>query len=299
MFKNFLNNKQPSPAIPVIPNNTIPDPKAADTPELGIVNSNSLLKERRKIPVSIILLKIISLLLFTVISVSFLALKADLDEDNKYLKNFGLKENTIKRHSTLEKTKEQLTKDNKKNIDEINILKRKIADEEFYLYDKQISKIRNEQLQWFDTDTKDGFAYGIMDSIGRMQEYFISSSYSNPDIQFVLNKVEIQSMAFNRNEASFSIKASNVDGNVFSLTTEFIEMMNSFDFFKNASVRSFTRQILKDGDIGTSFSIKLKIQDELEHDPADDRFKEYTTWETNKNKAQTNIRSRGIAPNSN
>lgn len=304
MFKNLFKKNQPDPVAPTVSDGVIQTSgtPAAPGAAFKIMDKNeqqSLLKERRKVPISILILKIVSLLMMTVMIISLLILEADLHPENRYLQYFGLKENTILKYNFLKKSTKQLTKDNKKNLEEIALLKDKIKNKKFYLYDKQIASIRKEQLQWFDEDQEDGFTYGIIDSIDRMREYFTSPSYKNKEIQFVLNKIEIQSMSFNRNEASFSIKASNVDGNVFSLTAEFIKMMNSFDFFTGAAVRNFTRQELADGDMGTSFSIKLRIQDELEYDPADEYFEDYLTWEKEKNKTQSNSRGRGVAPRPN
>ena len=290
-----LNNNTSNVSIPEVKMPSVPSnsPMIGKSLNLGKLSSkkdqSAYLKKRRTLPIHIVLLKYVSILSLCVTGVAFMWLKADMDPDNRYLKLAGLQENTFKKHFVSHSKHRRLSTENEKSEKEIESIKGKIKNKEFYKHQEEINQIREDQsMQWFDEiDPVTGeLTLGVFDSFKKIQEYFGSSSYTKAESTngqisgrqlLSRNEIGIENIAIDRNHASFSVKSSNIYGKVFFLSTEFVEMMNSFSFFKDGKLISYSRQKIA-GPGGMSFTLDLKIQAKDEEDPDDAKFSEYEDW---------------------
>lgn len=288
-----IPNKPTEVKMPMVPAGS---PMAGKSLNLGKLDSKdsqaAYLKKRRNVPFPIILLKYISILTLCVILGGYFWLKADLDTQNKYLKVAGVRENVYQEHSGFKKRNTILLAKTTQIQADIIKYEDKVENKEFYEQQDKINQIRtNQSIQWFDEILPGGeLKLGVFDSFKKMEEYFASNDYQttenedgNGKVQgpqvLSRNKIEIENIVIDRNHASFSVKVSNLFGKIFFLSSEFVDMMNSFSFFKDGSIESFSRQTI-DGTSGMSFTLDLKMQSPEEEDPFDERFTEYTEWES-------------------
>ncbi len=283
-----------------IPNSTIKMPSIpSGSPMLGkSLNLGKMtsrkeqkeyLKKRNIIPIHILALKYISIIFLFLICGIFFWLKADLDPENRYLRLTGLQENTYQEHNTLSSKNKSLKDINEKSKKEIKRIEEKIKNKEFFEFQEEIDEIyENQNIQWFDKIDPDTgeLTLGVFDSFEKIKNFFNDKNYY--DISHAegeisgrqilsRNEIEIENIVIDRTHASFSVKSSNVFGKVFFLSTEFVEMMNSFKFFKDGKLETYSRQKIK-GSNGMSFTINLKIQEKDEEDPNDVKFQEYEDW---------------------
>ncbi len=234
-----------------------------------------------------------STLLFIVVVLAMGAFYVDLHNKNKYLSIIG-RDNTFKIHQAKSKENEGLNRDLDSIKSRVARLEKKIENKDYYEHKTKTDKIKSEMLEWVDrvekvesefsdlasTDTDDGVEtansedepeevviYGIIDTINRVEGYFNSDSYRHQILSG--NLVNVDKVSVTRKKISFTTSLSNLFGKTFYLGTEFIEMINSLPFYKNASVTSFTRKISKEGDEEMQMSLNVGIQLEGEKDPAD------------------------------
>lgn len=241
----------------------------------------ALLKQRKKIPIHVLVLKFVSLLSLTLLIVSWVALRADMNDKNDLLKYFGLSDNTQTTYLKAKAKEKKLKQENENYSKKIEEYTRRLKEEDYFIYAQTTDQIKANQFQWFNETIDGEYLIGIIDSLDLMKTYITQSDYENKKkypINFILNNVTLDSKSFNRKETSVGVKVSNVSQNTLTLSTEFIEMLNSFPFFKGASISSFSRKENEEGELESSFSLKLKIQGKDEEDSADERFKEFTDW---------------------
>ncbi len=109
-----------------------------------------------------------------------------------------------------------------------------------------------------------------------MEDYFNSLDYEHPILKG--NNVRVENISLDRKETKLTVVGSNLFGNVFFLDIEFVDMLNSFSFFKNGEIKNFIRKRDENGDEIMSTSIKLQMQQPSEKDEDDEKFEEYTKW---------------------
>lgn len=227
------------------------------------------------------LVKQITFLLLVLSLGWFLWLQMNLSETNTILSFVGVKQNMGQEIKTLKKEKIQANIEGKKIEKNIEKLNKQLKEGIYTLHSEEVQNIRSKQIQWFDEIDKNGeIIFGLADAIPRMQEYFNSRSYSDPN-QILSGKhsdIEIENLQISREGLSFSVVASQILGKVFFLNIEFIEMVNSFPFLKNGTITQFSRQKNADEDDSMRFSVRLDRQLPDEEDPHDARFIEYTSW---------------------
>lgn len=211
----------------------------------------------------------------------FLWLQMNLSETNTILSFVGVKQNMGQEIKVLKKEKIQTNLENKRMEKDIAKLNKKLEEDIYTLHSEEVQNIRSEQIRWFDEVDENGeILFGLAGAIPRMQEYFNSRSYSDPD-QILSGKhsdIEIENLQISREGLNFSVVASQILGKVFFLNIEFIEMVNSFPFLKNGTITQFARQKNADEDDSMRFSVRLDRQLPNEEDPHDVRFVEYTSW---------------------
>lgn len=280
-------------------NNPIPNiPQKVATPinrsplNLGKLSSKKsqtdYLSQRKKLPPLTFALKYISIISLVVLFMGYLWLKFDLDHANYYLAVAGVQENTQKKYQRLLMKNTQLKNELATVSGKIKEKKDRIAKKYFFEHHAEITEIKSKQeIQWFDEVNSQGKqVLGVFDSFNRMTRFFSSPSYA--DIEgnagviggrqlLSRNSINVTNVTINSSSASFSVESSNIFGKVFFLSSEFIDMMNAFDFFKNGKIFSFSRQNLQ-GQEAMSFTLKLDIQKPGEEDPNDARFQEYIDW---------------------
>lgn len=220
--------------------------------------------------------------LFLLLSLGwFFWLQMNLSETNTFLALVGVKQNMGQEIKELKKAKTKVTLEEKKLKKDIDKLDRQLTDKIYTLHAEEVQNVRSEQIQWFDEIDEDGnVIFGMAGAIPRMQEYFNSRSYTDPD-QILSGKhsdIEIENLQISRDGISFTVVASQILGKVFFLNIEFIEMVNSFPFLKNGVITQFARQKNTDEDDSMRFSVRLDRQLANEEDPYDARFEEYTSW---------------------
>jgi hypothetical protein len=220
--------------------------------------------------------------LFLILSIGwFLWLQMNLSETNTILSFVGVKQNMGQEIKVLKKEKIQVGLEEKKAEKDIDKLSKQLEEGIYTLHSEEVQNIRSEQIQWFDeVDENGNILFGLAGAIPRMQEYFNSRSYSDPN-QILSGKhsdIEIENLQISREGLSFSVVASQILGKVFFLNIEFIEMVNSFPFLKNGTITQFARQKNADEDDSMRFSVRLDRQLPDEEDPQDARFEEYTSW---------------------
>lgn len=220
--------------------------------------------------------------LFLVISLGwFFWLQMNLSETNAVLAIVGVKQNMGQEIKQLKQEKIKLNLEEKKTEKDIKKLTKKMKEGVYTLHSEEVQNIRSQQIQWFDEVDENGeITFGLAEAIPRMQKYFNSRSYSDPD-QILSGKhsdIEIENLQVSRDGVSFSVVASQILGKVFFLNIEFIEMVNSFPFLKNGTITQFARQKNAEDDDSMRFSVRLDRQLPGEKDPYDARFIEYTSW---------------------
>lgn len=273
----------PVPPVPPVskPAEAVPSaPTALGKVKLTREEREKLLARRRRASQIAGQLKKAALLLVVASVGFFLWLKADLDSENRFLSVFGLPQNVGIQHKSLLSQHRVLAEEESKIKSQIGRLRHQLETGQYSIYTPEINDIRSQQLIWFDQKKPDGGVnFGLLDSVGRMQNYFNNRSYTDPKRIIVGNsRINIENIAVDRSGATFTAEGSNLFGKIFFLNTEFVEMMNAFPFFKNGVVRSFTRKKNEIGEDAMTFSVKLEMQQLGENDPADIRFNEYLQW---------------------
>ena len=76
------------------------------------------------------------------------------------------------------------------------------------------------------------------------------------------NEIDIRGLNINATGVNVTVSASDLLSRVFTLSSEFVIMMNSFDFFKGATITNFTRRELEEGGDTTEVALRLEFQDE-------------------------------------
>ncbi|MDH3324745.1 MAG: hypothetical protein OEL89_03845 [Candidatus Peregrinibacteria bacterium] len=274
-------NPQPLPDIPAsipVKNNV----NIADT-KLNKAAQEKFLEKRRELPLNIKILKYVSLFIAIIVFAGYGWLKVDLDPENSFLSLFGLPENTGTKFQKNSDEHKKISTENDKVLSKIAERKYRIENEDYFIHTKTINEIRNNQLAWLDNKNpeNDRVTLGILNSFERMENYFNSKSYSHPILSG--NYVEINNIALDRTNVSFTITTSNLFGKIFFLNLEFVDMINSFPFFKNGKIKNFIRKKDENGDDSMTASLKIQIQMPEETDPADEKFEEYEAWLLNIN----------------
>ena len=283
-----------------------------------------LLENRKKTPTYIVALKYSSLATFVVVLVGFLFLKADLDKSNGYFGILGLEDNTGSKYFKVERFNQELTSKISIQQKKLAELKRKIAEEDFGNYTDLITGIQEGKKNWYknvktvvneETDEEESiFVYGLIDSFSDIETYFEDARYktnyfidqeksylscSDTDRQkndnqtcfrpteFGLeNEIEIKNFSINDQGVNLNLEAVEFDGRVFILASEFVDMINSFNFYQNGVIRSFNRKKLKDGDQSIAINLRFGLQDSLngEIDSDDKWLENYENWLISKKK---------------
>jgi len=242
-------------------------------------DKEKLLEDRHHTPFVVLILKILAFFLLFLTFVSFVWLSLDLSSTNVVLSAFGKPENTEMKFSRLEKQKKFLEDENQKFKSKTRQFESRIENKTYFVYTQTINEIKEGQYKWFNKFDEDGKIqeYGILDGVENIKDYFNSRNYKHP-ILMAGNNIELENVSSTRDKISFNVRGSNLFGKTFFLNAEFIEMLNSFPFYKNGEIRDFTRIKMENGNDGMKFSLKLDIQKAGEEDTADIRFAEYKNW---------------------
>ena len=280
----IMKDKSPVPSIPAKKETEEEKPQKKSLIPSSILTKEAktqLVIEKKETLHRIQLLKRIAFL-FLVISLGwFFWLQMNLSETNSVLSIVGVKQNMGQKIKQLKQDKMKLTLEEKKTEKDIEKITKKMEEGIYTLHSEEVQDIRSQQIQWFDEVDENGeITFGLAGAIPRMQEYFNSRSYSDPD-QILSGKhsdIEIENLQISREGVSFSVVASQILGKVFFLNIEFIEMVNSFPFLKNGTITQFARQKNAEEDDSMRFSVRLDRQLPGEEDPYDARFIEYTSW---------------------
>ncbi len=159
--------------------------------------------------------------------------------------------------------------------------------------------------------------YGVLDSVDEMIKYFKSSDYQtkyfaqkelgltgsnyedckNPRISAgrkdqlncpknsnmfsMVNEITLKNISINESGANINVEVSDILNKIFTLGSEFVEMMNSFNFYKNGEVNAFTQRSGSSGEKSMDLAIHLEHQLLDEEDPDDENFIFFQTWKKN------------------
>lgn len=284
----------PAPLAPKAPKNAAPivspSNPAIETPHTGSTIKNTklsgeekekLLTKAKKAQDLTHILKKVFVLFLILTAGGFLWAKFSLDPANKVLSLFGMQENVGMKNKSLEKKEKKLKAEKKTTEGKINKMKQQIETKVFSQFSEEIGTLRNKQLRWFDTTTAEGKTeYGMVNALGRLEEYFNSRKYSDPQkiISGRRGQITVKNISVSRDGLSASAETTQLFGKLFFLNVEFSKMVNAFPFFKDAEIRTFTRKKNKDEDDAMNVSVKAEIQLPDEEDPADTAFEEYENW---------------------
>lgn len=108
-------------------------------------------KEVQKTPLIMQILKHGTLVFLFLNAVLGLWIFMDLDSKNKYLSQYGVKENTATRYEQLKKEKKNIEKSIQNKEDRIEEIERQIENKEYSSYTTLIRSLRKEQLVYFNT----------------------------------------------------------------------------------------------------------------------------------------------------
>lgn len=245
------------------------------------------------------ILKPVAIMLFVTTLVGSFYLVSDLDSENKYLAVFGVAENSQKKFNRLDSQQKKLTAENNKLKSSNKDLKNRLDSKDFFTQQRSVDLIKGDVLNWVDRKDPEGdLVYGMINSLDRVATYFNSLRYQHP-ILYAGNRVEVSKLNIDRKGASFNVVISNIFGKAFFLSTELVEIINSFPVYKGGEVRDFSKKINKEGYYEMQFALKLNIQHPSEKDPDDYRFQEYLNWLSGETSSSTSssssTRSTGIA----
>ncbi len=95
------------------------------------------------------------------------------------------------------------------------------------------------------------------------------------------NEIDIRGLNISASGVNLTVSASDLLSRVFTLSSEFVIMMNSFDFYKGAEVTNFTRRTLPEGGDGTEIALRLEFQEEEDEDPNDVYLEDLIQWQKN------------------
>lgn len=95
------------------------------------------------------------------------------------------------------------------------------------------------------------------------------------------NEIDIRGLNINSTGVNVTVSASDLLSRVFTLSSEFVIMMNSFDFFKGASITNFSRRELEEGGDSTEVALRLEFQDEEDVDENDQYLVDLVEWQKN------------------
>ena len=228
--------------------------------------------------VSVVFLRPLSILAFIISLVGSFYLASDLDPENKYLALFGVSENTQKKYTRFIEQERKLKIENKKLKSSNEDLKKRLDNKNFFTQQSAVDMINGDKLDWVDKRNSEGdIVYGMINSVGRITTYFNSLRYQHP-ILYAGNDVKIDEISIDRKTANFNVVLSNIFGKAFFLSTELVDIMNSFPVFKGGDIKNFSKKLNKEGDYEMQFSLKLNIQFPNEKDNDDYRFQEYISW---------------------
>lgn len=95
------------------------------------------------------------------------------------------------------------------------------------------------------------------------------------------NELELRGLSITANNANVTVSASDLLSRVFTLSSEFVAMMNSYPFFKGAEVLNFTRRVLPEGGDSTEIALRLEFQEDEDEDFYDQFLTDLTDWQAN------------------
>lgn len=95
------------------------------------------------------------------------------------------------------------------------------------------------------------------------------------------NEIAIRGLNISASGVNVTVSASDLLSRVFTLSSEFVVMMNSFDFYKGAKITNFTRRTLPEGGDTTEIALRLEFQAEEEEDADDIYLTDLTQWQEN------------------
>lgn len=222
------------------------------------------------------------MLVFLFLSLGWMGwIHINISESNPVLSLAGVATNTGQEAAQLKndiKKAKSKVSTLEKDIDKIT---RQLEEKNYTRFSEEIREIKEQQILWFDTTDANGtLKFGLADAVPRIQEYFNSRSYSDPEsiLSGIHGDIKIENLQVSRDEVSFSVDSSQILGKIFFLNIELIEMINSFPFLKNGVIEQFARQKNETDDDSMKFSVRLERQMADEEDPADVRFQEYLDW---------------------
>lgn len=95
------------------------------------------------------------------------------------------------------------------------------------------------------------------------------------------NEIDIRGLSINATGVNVTVSASDLLSRVFTLSSEFVIMMNSFDFFKGATITNFNRRELAEGGDTTEVALRLEFQEDDEEDSNDQYLTDLLEWQKN------------------
>ena len=250
---------------------------------------NILSEEKEKKAKLACLLKNISITIGIISILVFLFMKANTSPTNAILSKIGIDNNMGINEANLNSKNSELEMEGYSLDNKIKEFKNKIEKKYYTLFSKDIKKIRESQLTWFDEKNEKGeIKLGLIDGVGHVARYFSDINYqdSNNILSGKHEKVVLDNVSANRENISFSVENTQILGKIIFMNIEFINTLNSLPIYKNGkSFSNFSREKNEDGDYTSQFSLSLDVQKNNEEDPDDKnvRFNNFKKWFNDRN----------------
>ncbi len=260
------------------------EPTQSKSPEvsesLSDEEKEKLFESKKAHKIKLEIIKDSTILLFVVVILSGLLLAADVNKNNKYFRLFGKSENTATMHKKLKRKNVDIISKVEKADREIRDIKKRLAKEDFFQHRQEINAITSERLPLLDKAKRENREdYGILHSVGNMMAYFNESPEGIDPVIGGGNEIKVERLHIDRERVTFTAQGTNIFGKVFFLNSEFVEMLNSFPFFKDGAIKSFLRKTDNNGDDRMQFTLTIDVQKSTEEDEADGALAQFIQWD--------------------
>jgi hypothetical protein len=219
----------------------------------------------------------ISKTLFLVISVLlitlFLFLKIDLNQDKNYLGLVGISENTGIKHQRIQKNIKLKESANQKLKEKIAEYRQRIQEKRYSTKQDTIAEIQKKQKIWFDEkietlSEENIHKLGVLGVPKKVQNFFNSQEFfsneeeSIPERKILYdNQITIQNISVEQDKLKLSASASNLYGQVFFLSSSFVEAVNQFPQLSQGSIKNFRKKKNQQEEDISEFNIHFVIQE--------------------------------------
>lgn len=143
--------------------------------------------------------------------------------------------------------------------------------ERLFVHKDAIEIIRLEQKPWEDEvkevvseigTSKTTLIFGILDIPNHLREYFSDESYQHKFLQSQFSKINIKNYSIQQNQITLTLETAYFLGNVFLLSAEIQDLLNSMPFLSEAVIRNYQRKTNQEGEDVMQFTLNISFDNE-------------------------------------